>query len=251
MKYVLEFVKHFLNERGRITFLHVVVSSVLPVSPGEWRQELNAISTTHMLAATSEVDYKVRNSESIIKGILDEARKDGYDLVLFANSTYRKHASHLFGNKIDEVSRRSPVEVVVLSYRDDMPMKYRKILIPTSGYRHALRATRLAEVLAKRHDSDITVLYVGTDKEDPKSIFEPVAGDLKINEIRHRMLFRHGPVVDSIVNEAEKGYDLVMIGATERPAYYQYITGSTADSLIRKLPCPVVMVKTLKGFDEN
>lgn len=251
MKYVLEFVKHFLTAGGRITFLHVVVSDILPVSPGEWRQALNAISTTHMLTAMSEVDYKVRNSESIVKGVLDEAGKGGYDLVLFANSTYRKHASHLFGNKIDEVIRRSPVEVVVLSYRDDMPIKYRKILIPTSGYRHALRATRLAEVLAKSHDSDITVLYVGADKEDPRVVFEPIDGDLKVNEIRHRMLFRHGPVVEAIVDEAEKGYDLVMIGATERPAYYQYITGSTADSLIRKLPCPVVMVKTLKSFEES
>jgi nucleotide-binding universal stress UspA family protein len=65
------------------------------------------------------------------------------------------------------------------------------------------------------------------------------------------MHFRHGPVIEAIVDEAQKGYDLVMIGATERPAYYQYITGSTADSLIRKLPCPVVMVKTLKSFDES
>jgi|AGTN01.1.fsa_nt_gi Universal stress protein UspA and related nucleotide-binding proteins len=251
MKFVLEFVKHFLNDGGRITFLHVVVSSVLPVSPGEWRQALNAISTTHMLTATSEVDYKVRNAESIVRGVLDEAGKGGYDLILFANSTYRKHASHLFGGKIDEVIRRTPVEVVVLSYQDDMPLKYRKILIPTSGYRHALRAARLAEVLAKRHDSDVTVLYVGTNKEDPKTIFEPVAGDLKLNEVRHRMLFRHGPVIESIVDEAEKGYDLVMIGATERPAYYQYVAGSTADSLIRKLPCPVVMVKTLKSFEDS
>ena len=106
-------------------------------------------------------------------------------------------------------------------------------------------------MLAKSHDSDITVLYVGADKEDPRDIFQPIDGDLKVNEIRHRMLFRHGPVVEAIVDEAEKGYDLVMIGATERPAYYQYITGSTADSLIRKLPCPVVMVKTLKSFEES
>ncbi|MGE5548878.1 MAG: universal stress protein [Bacillota bacterium] len=251
MKFVLEFVKHFLNNSGRITFLHVTVSDVLPVSPGEWRQALNAISTTHMLAATSEVDYKVRNAESVTGGILTEAGKGGYDLILFANSTYRKRASHLFGGKVDEVIRRTPVEVVVLSYRDDMPLKYRKILLPTSGYRHALRAARLAEVLAKRHDSDVTVLYVGNDKEDPKAIFGPVADDLKASGVRHRVLFRHGPVVETIVNEAERGYDLVMIGATERPAYYQYVTGSTADSLIRKLPCPVVMVKTLKRFEES
>ncbi len=258
MKFVLEFVNRFINAGGRITFLHVIATDALPVSPGEWRQALNAISTTHLLTTVTEIDYKVKMAESITGGIVDEAGAAtagsagaGYDLILFANSTYRKHVNHLFGNKIDEVIRRSPVEVVVLSYRDDMPMRYRKILVPTSGYRHALRATRLAEVLAKAHDSDVTVLYVGPEKDDPKAILGPVADDLKSNAIRYRMAFRHGPVVETILDEAEKGYDMVMIGATERPAYYQYVTGSTADTLIRKLPCPVVMVKTLKSFEES
>ena len=56
MKSILEFVNQFLNSRGRITFLHVIVSSAMTVSPGEWRQALNAISTTHMLTTTSGID---------------------------------------------------------------------------------------------------------------------------------------------------------------------------------------------------
>jgi nucleotide-binding universal stress UspA family protein len=251
MKFVLEFVNRFLNVGGRITFLHVIVSDALPVSPGEWRQALNAISTTHMLATTAEIDYKVKNAESIIAGILDESGRGGYDLILFANSTYRKHVNHLFGNKIDEVIRRSPVEVVVLSYRDDMPLRYRKILVPTSGYRHALRAARLAEVLSREHAGEVTVLYVGADGDDLKDIFGPIARDLKANGVRYRAIFRHGPVVETIADEAGKGYDLAMIGATERPAYYQFVTGSTADRLIKKLPCPVLMVKTLKDFGDQ
>lgn len=251
MKSVLEFVNQFLNEGGRISFLHVLESDALPVSPGEWRQALNAISTSHLLASAAEADYKVRKAESIVAGILDQAGRDRYDLILFANSTYRKHVNHLFGNKIDEVIRRSPAEVVVLSYRDDMPLKYRKILLPTSGYRHALRAARLAEALAERHAGEITVLYVGADGDDLKDVFGPISGDLKAKGLKHRIIFRHGPVVDAIVDEAGKGYDLTMIGATERPAYYQFVTGSTADRLIKKLPCPVLMVKTLKGFDER
>jgi len=256
MKFVLEFVNRFLNDGGRITFLHVIVADALPVSPGEWRQALNAIATTHALATAAEADYKVRNAESIVGGILAEADSAaataaGYDLILFANSTYRKHVNHLFGTKVDEVIRRSPVEVVVLSYRDDMPLRYRKILVPTSGYRHALRAARLAEVLARGQAGEVTVLYVGADGDDLKDIFGPIARDLKANGVNYRAIFRHGPVVETIADEANKGYDLAMIGATERPAYYQFVTGSTADRLIKKLPCPVLMVKTLKGFGEN
>ena len=251
MKNIMEFVNHYLHEKGKITFLHVTVSKVIPISPGEWRRALNAISTTHMLKAEGgmEVYYAVKNGSSIADGIIEEARSGDYDLILFANSTYRKHLNHLFGNKIDEVIRKSPVETAVVSYRDDMPMKYDRILVPTSGYKHALRAARMAEMLAIKYESEVTVLYVGSEKDDPKSIINPVGADLKDNNIKHRMIFRTGPVVETIIDEAEKGYDLMAIGATERQQPYNFIIGSTADRLIKKSPCPVLMVKTVNELD--
>lgn len=249
MKHIMEFVNHFLAADGKITFLHVTVSNIIPISPGEWRKALNAISTTHMLKAEGgmEVYYAVKNSSSIGTGILSEIRSGDYDLVLFANSTYRKHLNHLFGNKIDEIIRSSPVETAVFSYRDDMPLKYDRILVPTSGYKHALRAARMAEVLSKKYGGEITVMYVGLKEDDPKAILEAIATDLKSNGIKHRIVFRTGPVVDTILTEAEKGYDLMAIGATERQQPYNFIIGSTADRLIKKSPCPVLMVKTVNS----
>jgi len=247
MKYIMEFVNHFLHAGGKITFLHVTVSSVIPISPGEWRRALSAISTTHMLKAEGgmEVFYAVKNSSTIATGIIEAVSAGDYDLILFANSTYRKHLNHLFGNKIDEVIRSSPVETAVLSYRDDMPLRYDRILVPTSGYKHALRAAKMAETLSMKHGGEVTVLYVGTDDDDPKAILDPIASDLKISGVRDRMVLRSGPIVETILNEAAKGYDLMAIGATERQQYYNFIAGSTADRLIKKSPCPVLMVKTI------
>ncbi|CAJ38097.1 predicted universal stress protein A [Methanocella arvoryzae MRE50] len=246
MKYIMEFVNHFLHEGGKITFLHVTVSNTIPISPGEWRRALNAISTTHMLKGegSMQVYYAVKNSSSIVTGILDEAWSEGYDLILFANSTYRRHLNHLFGNKIDEVICNSPIETAVISYRDDMPLKYGRILIPISGYKHALRAIKMAELLAKKYGSEITVMYVGTEKDDPRQVITPVTSDLKGNGLKHRAIFRTGPVVETILAEAEKNYDLIAIGATERQQPYNFVTGSTADRLIKKSSCPVLMIKT-------
>jgi nucleotide-binding universal stress UspA family protein len=247
MKYIMEFVNHFLHTGGKITFLHVTVSNVIPISPGEWRRALNAISTTHMLKAEGgmEVFYAVKNSASIVAGVLDEVKSGDYDLVLFANSTYRKHLNHLFGNKIDQIISRSPIETAVISYRDDIPIKYGRILVPTSGYKHALKAAKMAERLSIKYGSEISVMYVGAENDDARAVIQPIADDLKENGIKHRMIFRTGPIVDTIVAEAEKGYDLVAIGATERQQPYNFITGSTADRLIKKSPCPVLMVKTI------
>lgn len=193
------------------------------------------------------ISYSVRNAKSVLDGVLDEVKLEHYDLILFATSTYRKRLNHIFGNKIDQITKQSPIEVVVLSYRDDMPMKYGKILVPTSGYKHSHRAAGIAGEIAKKHGSELTVLNVGNHGDDPRPVLSQVADGLKANGIRHRTLFKEGIPVDAIIEEAEKGYDLMMIGAHEHPVHYSFILGSIADRLIKRSPCPVLMVKTISS----
>ena len=226
--------------------MNVVVSSVIPVSPAEWRKALNAISTSHMLSAESSlrVNYSVKNASSVVGGILDDAESSEHDLILFATSTYRKRTKRLFGNKIDDVIRKSKVETAVLSYNDDRPLAYNRILLPTSGYRHALRAASMAEILLKKYGGEVTILYVGGGNDDPTEVFRPITTIFNMAGVRYRSLLRHGPVADTILDEAHKNYDLMMIGASERPILFEHLLGSTADRLIKSSPCPVMMVKT-------
>jgi nucleotide-binding universal stress UspA family protein len=246
LKFLVDFVNHFLKPGGEITFLHVIASELFTISPAEWRRAMSAISTTHLLSASEgmRVDYRVKKSLSVAAGILDEAALGGYDLILLAGSTYRRHLKHIFGSTVDEVIRKAKVEVVAFRYMDDREMRYEKILIPTSGYQHSVSAARLAEQLYRQHGSDITVLYVGEGGEDAKKALKPVMDSLSAMGVRHRALHRIGPVVETILDEADKGYDLMMIGATEKPHYYQFLLGSTADRLVKKAPCPILMVKS-------
>ncbi len=247
MKSLVDFVDHFLRPGGEITFLHIIASDSLTISPVEWRRAMSTISTTHLLSASEGmgIDYKVKNARFVAQGILDEAAAGKYDLVLLANSTYRKHLKHIFGSNLDEIVRKSKVEAVVFRYRDDQPMRYDRILIPTSGYQHSLSATRMAEELHRKHDCSITVLYVGEGNEDAAQALKPATDSLNAAGVKHRALHRKGPVVETILDEADKGYDLMMIGATERPVYYQFLLGSTADRLVKQSPCPVLMVKSV------
>jgi nucleotide-binding universal stress UspA family protein len=63
--------------------------------------------------------------------------------------------------------------------------------------------------------------------------------------VKGRPLFKSGPIARTILDEAQHGYDLMMIGATERPAYQEFLLGSTADRLIHDAQCAVLMVKTV------
>ncbi|AFD00307.1 Universal stress protein UspA and related nucleotide-binding protein [Methanocella conradii HZ254] len=246
LKFLVDFVNHFLKPGGEITFLHVIASELFTISPAEWRRAMSTISTTHLLSASEgmRVDYRVKKSLSVAAGILDEATSGGYDLILMANSTYRKHLKYIFGSNVDEVIRKARVEVIAFRYMDDREMRYNRILIPTSGHQHSVSAARLAEQLYRQHGSDITVLYVGDSNEEAIKALKPVSESLTAMGIKHRALHRRGPVVETILDEADKGYDLMMIGATERPLYYQFLLGSTADRLVKKAPCPILMVKS-------
>ena len=51
--------------------------------------------------------------------------------------------------------------------------------------------------------------------------------------------------MQTILQEAETGnYDLLMIGATERPRRLKFIRGSVADEIVKNAPIRVVIVRT-------
>ena len=98
----------------------MIPSDKLPVSAVDWRQAMKVISEAQALSLdrNMEVNYKVKNNPSVANGILKEAASTSYDFILM--STPREaRKGRLFGSKIDEVVRKSPVETVVLSYPEN------------------------------------------------------------------------------------------------------------------------------------
>lgn len=247
MNIIVDFLNNFLEPDGVITLLYIITSDKLPISAIEWRKAMNVITQAQVLSIEKglEVSYLVKNSRSVVEGILDEASRINYSLLFFANSTYGKKRESIFGSKIDEIVRKSPIETVVLRYSKDETVKYDKILVPTSGYKNALRAVHMAEVLASKSKGEVTVMYVGSSASDADKVLNPLVKDIKGRGVNARKVFAEGDPGNVISGEAKKGYDLMMIGATERPIYYQFLLGSTADKIIKEAPCPVLMVKSV------
>ncbi len=247
MKLVMGLAEDFLNPGGDITILYVIPSEKLPVTAVEWRKARRVISEAQSISINKkiEVNYKMKNNLSITQGILKEAASTDYDLLFMTNPRTARRGI-LFGRKVDEIVRNTTVETAILTYTEEQPVSCKKILIPTSGYRHALRAARIAEALAKEHGSEITVMYVGGRKDDADAVIQPLLSDLEANGVKGKPLFKSGPIAQTILDEARHGYDMMMIGATERPAYQEFLLGSTADRLVHDAPCAVLMVKTVE-----
>ncbi len=248
MRIIVDFLNNFLSPDGEITLLYIITSDKLPISAVEWRRAMNVVSEAQVLSIERglEINYLVKNAQSVVQGILDEAAETKYDLIFFASSTYGKRKESIFGSKIDDVIRKSTAETVVLRYVKDEPVKYLKILVPTSGYKNALRAVRMAEVLAEKSKGEVDVMYVGSNKPEADKVLDPLVEDIEKKGVKARKIFAKGTPADAIFKEARTGYDLLMIGATEKPYYYQFLLGSTADRLVKEAPCPVLMVKTVR-----
>ncbi len=190
-------------------------------------------------------------SARVIPGaILDLAKSYKADLIVMGSSQRTVTEKVLFGSVIDPVLREAPCEVIVFSYsRVFQPIKYDRILVPTSGYKHAQRALDIAIHFQKMTGGAITSMFVGPASEEEKANLILKKARLHAERLGGNAdtVFKTGNVVDNIVNIAKEGnYTLIIIGSSERPAYYTFLLGSTADEIVTKAPCNVLVVRTKK-----
>src|SRR5262249_42579309 len=129
-----------------------------------------------------------------------------------------------------------------------------RLLIPTAGGKNTLGAASLAFGLAKNSDSPVEVLHISGGSsivakfwalfvrdparkslEDHLATMKRLANGAKPPNIR-RITSR--AVSASIVDEAQKGYDVIVMGATERRS-------SVIEDVVESAPCHVAIVRTV------
>lgn len=240
---------------GTLRLLYVIeVPPQLPIEYAETRSE----DARAILAQAAECAQRrgisprqeVVAARLIPLAILEIAERYRAGLILMGSSQRSSPEKALFGNIVDRVLRDAPCEVVVLSYRKSArQVKYDKVLVPTAGQGHAERALDIAIHLAGLSGGSLTSLYVARSEDDAgaeKALKKARAHAARPGS-RVEAMLRSGPVTDGIIGLAESGeYTLIVIGSTERPAYYKFLMGSTADEVVKRAPCNVVVVRTKK-----
>lgn len=198
----------------------------------------------HGVKASTEIV----NARLASEAITTMAAQYKSDLVILGSSQRTVPQRVLFGNVVDRVLREAPCDVIVFSYTSEMrPLTYDRIMVPTSGYKHAQRALELGIIFERRFGGQLTSIYVGRDSDARAA--EEVLQNAKEYAVKfgvsHKTLFKTGAVTESIVNAAREGdYSLILIGSTERPFYHKALLGSTADEIVNRAPCNVLVVRT-------
>jgi nucleotide-binding universal stress UspA family protein len=149
-----------------------------------------------------------------------------------------------------KISRWSPVEI-------------KTILVPTDLRPESMIAIRYALTLAKQFDANLTLLHVLEEPYTSDTELEPGAKELPVlekgNEERElalleeevrlehrncRSCFRVGTPFIQIVHEAENiAASLIVISSHSYRWLERLLHGSTADFILHRTLCPVLVVK--------
>jgi Kef-type K+ transport system membrane component KefB/nucleotide-binding universal stress UspA family protein len=141
------------------------------------------------------------------------------------------------------------------------PAKVR-VLVPTAGGPNALGAARFAFAVARTSESPVTVLYVeekrsrwerlrallapsraGQGLEEHLASLRKLANGARPPEVRR---VTAASVAAAIVEEAKKGYDLVVLGASQHATS---LGGEVLADVVAGAPCHVAIIRLAEGAE--
>ncbi len=133
---------------------------------------------------------------------------------------------------------------------------FSKILIAIDGSENSKRAAEKAASLAKLSGAEVTLLSVGYIPPMYKSDLGPELIDLLIEDAEKALnsvkslfekyeakILRDIRPSEAICQEAEKGYDLIVMGSRGLGKPQAHTLGSVSEEVLHNAPCSVLIVK--------
>lgn len=136
-----------------------------------------------------------------------------------------------------------------------------KVLVPTDGSEHAMKAVQRALELAEKLEADITLMSVAPFAKDaledmPPNIqekldreYSQILAQAKAvfdqKNIKVETVFEIGTVpANNILRKAEEGkFDRIIMGSAGKSGLMKFIMGSTAAKVVAHAPCEVTVVR--------
>ncbi|MFW5947385.1 MAG: universal stress protein, partial [Gemmatimonadota bacterium] len=122
-----------------------------------------------------------------------------------------------------------------------LPVRYRESM---AGTAQAIEA-HLLERLAARRDLSITLLTVVPKggRSQARAFLEELKASLFAETETALKVVEGKRVADAILNEAEKDYDLIILGAPEFPGRSEVVFNPLVDYVVRMAPCTTMVVR--------
>ncbi len=241
---------------GEVLALHVVqVPPQLTLGEGrvllkEGRMYLDAVIEE---AKKFEVPVHtlIRIGRKVHEAIRQTVDENASDLIVLGWPGYTNSSGKIFGSVIDPLVDNPPTDVAIVRYRgenDERPI--RSIFVPVAGGPNSRRAVRLAVQIAQvapDGPAKVTLAHVippnatEAHKVSAKKIFQYTLEGLDYPHIDTQLI--EGEKVAETILAGAKGYDLVVIGATEEPLFKNLLVGNIAEMVANQAEVTTIMVK--------
>lgn len=239
-------------KNAHIELLHMVpLPSQVPLSDAEkyhLEGKMGMVEAMLYLAPMFPLSSTLRYCRNLARGIVSTVREKKTNMLIMGwHGEHKGHGFHI-GSTIDPIIERSPCNVVIL--KDCVHGKFKRVLVPVAGGPNAAFALEVASILVDQEGGEITGFYVsgGRRRFDINAFVDRVSPRLQIPREEIKTLgisSRH--VVDCILTEAQH-YDLVVLGATQQPLLSRIARHTIPETVARRCPKPLVMVRAAAGF---
>ncbi|HID35565.1 MAG TPA: amino acid permease [Anaerolineae bacterium] len=242
--------------RGEVLALHVVhVPPQLTLGEGrvllkEGRQYLDAV-IEEAKKFDAPVHTLIRIGRKVHESIRQTVDENASDIIVLGWPGYTNTAGKIFGSVIDPLVDNPPTDVAVVRYqRDTDERPIRAIFVPVAGGPNSRRAVRLAVQLAQASldgPTHVTLAHVvppnasEAHRVSAQKIFHYTLEGLDYPHVETKLIA--GDKVAETIIENAKGYDLVVIGATEEPLFKNLLVGNIAETIANQAEVTTIMVK--------
>jgi amino acid transporter/nucleotide-binding universal stress UspA family protein len=193
----------------------------------------------------------IRLGRNVASSIRQTAEENASALMVLGWPGYTRSAGRLFGSVADPLVDNPPTDVVVVRYRAWRPLK--KVLVPVSGGLNSRRAVRLAVSMARAErpkPAEVTILHVlptqhgeAARVRGERAITESMDGITGLDELHIERRVIEGEDAVQIILDESKGFDLIVLGASEEPVFRNFLVGTGPERVARGAEITVMMVK--------
>jgi Kef-type K+ transport system membrane component KefB/nucleotide-binding universal stress UspA family protein len=136
-----------------------------------------------------------------------------------------------------------------------------RVLMPTRGGTNVQLAAQLVSHIAHQNDLEVTALYAHSDKKPGRkpgntaTIYKDATAEEALAVVTQEMQLPASTTLQTkvesgrnkaevILKEASKGYDLIVLGATEQKRTSEALFNVLVDRIVQEAPCATMVVKS-------
>ena len=213
-------------------------------------RERRILERAHIHANSKGVKISslVRIGRNPARAILETARERHCDLIVLGWKGYTSTANRILGEIVDDVVKLARADIMLVKLVSEM--KFKNILLPTTGGIHARLAERYTAPIASAYNARLVVSTIispeseGTHKHSVEQALSEAVGRINDESSVHveSRIITHKSVSVGIIQAAEE-YDAIAMGAAGESFYKQILFGSIPENVAKHTDKTVIVYK--------